>query len=333
MMADLVLAADIGATNTRLRLVAAGELASALEEEKYKDMPVQQAIEAFIDRIGARRGEVRAACFGVAGRVIDGDVRMTNRPKEKITDELLAQGLGLPRERVLVVNDMVTHMSGVDHSEAIPLRGGRQEGRVEGIVMPGTGLGVGYAVVGESGDRTAMPSEGGHLDFGAPGQHHDELVSWARTIGEVGRISWEWLVSGPGLARIYECLRAGAATGEYVEPEQVTAAALGSKGGLDRETAQRATRVFVELSGARAGNLCLDVLATRGMYFGGNLLNMLHDHEPRRFCELISRAFDACGPDALRGMMRDVPLWLIRSADSGLRGAAALALSRIRAKA
>jgi glucokinase len=82
-MPDLLLAADIGGTNTRMRLVDAGDPTAPLDEQGYGGgQPVEQAISAFLARVGDR-GAIRAACFGVAGRVVDGDVRMTNRPTRK----------------------------------------------------------------------------------------------------------------------------------------------------------------------------------------------------------------------------------------------------------
>ncbi len=344
-MPDLLLAADIGGTNTRIRLVDAADVASPLEEQAYGDaQPVAVAIAAFLDRMGERRGTIRAACFGVAGRVVDGDVRMTNRPEEVVTDELLAAALGLPKERVVVVNDMVAHTSGVAVSETIVLREGKPVGPVEGILMPGTGLGVGYAFVDPvAGRRIAMPSEGGHLDFGPPTTDHDLLLMWGRyqkasvspsmdeAVAE--RISWEWFLSGPGLARIYAAIdnsmKRKPEAFKHVKPEDVTKAAFGQKSALDTDTAIRAMRKFLELTGARAGNLCLDILATRAIWLGGNILNLLYDDNPQHFVATILDDFDACGPAALRETVKNVPLHLVRSSDSGLRGAAVLARERV----
>src|SRR5688572_19709977 len=343
-MSDLLMAADIGGTNTRIRLVDAGDVTTPLEEQTYGGgQPVSEAIAAFLGLIGDRR-PVRAACFGVAGRVVDGDVRMTNRPQETITDELLAGALSLPKERIVVVNDMVTHLSGVDVSETVTLRAGRAIGAVEGIIMPGTGLGVGYAVYDAAARRRiAMPSEGGHLDFAPPSMDHDPLLMWGRyqkaTLSfsaeeaEAERITWEWFLSGPGLSRIYavldDSMKRRPEAFKSVKPENVTAAAFGQTSDLDTDTAIEATRKFLELTGARAGNLCLDILATRAIWLGGNILNLLYEDNPQHFIATILEDFDACGPRALRETVTSVPIHLIRSPDSGLRGAAVLARQRM----
>ena len=340
IMPDLLIAADVGGTNARLRLLDAGDAAAPLAERTYGDgLHVAGAVEKFLDEIGPdRRGDVRAACFGIAGRVVDGDVRMTNRPAETITDESLANALKLPAGKVAVVNDMVAHLSGVDECAAVVLRPGEAGGNVEGIVMPGTGLGVAYSAW-DGGRRVAMPSEGGHNDFAPPSDEHDLLLVWGRAQKAAAmqttdsimadRVSWEWFVSGPGLSRIYACfaddLKRDPMGFTKVKPKDVTAAACGQPSPLDVDAAIRATRKFLELVGARLGNLAVEVLATRGLYLGGNILNLLYDDNPQHFAATILDELTAVGPEAVRQTLTDVPVKLIRSPDSGLRGAAVLA--------
>ena len=339
-MPDLLIAADVGGTNARLRLLDAGDAGEPLAEQTYGDgLHVAEAVARFLGEIDAdQRGDVRAACFGIAGRVVDGDVRMTNRPDETITDERLGDALGLAAGKVAVVNDMVAHLSGVDECATVVLRPGTEGGSVEGIVMPGTGLGVGYSVW-QSGRRAAMPSEGGHSDFAPPSDEHDLLLVWGRAQRAAAlqttddptadRVSWEWFVSGPGLARIYACfaddLKRDPMGFVKVKPKDVTAAAFGQPSPLDVDTAIRATRKFLELVGARLGNLAVEVLATRGLYLGGHILNLLYDDNPQHFAATVLDELTAVGPEAVRRTLLDVPVKLIRSPDSGLRGAAVLA--------
>lgn len=342
-MPDLLLCADVGGTNTRLRLVDADAPSTPLVEHNYGDgTPVVEAVARFADSHDRTRS-LAAAAFGIAGRVVEGDVRMTNRPAEIITDETLSKVLGLAKGKIRVVNDMVAHMSGVDVSEAITLRKGRPEGDVEGIVMPGTGLGVGFAVW-HDGRRRAMPGEGGHLDFGPPSGALDVLLACGRAQRRCDpaaandavpdRVSWEWFLSGPGLVRIYACfaddLKHDPAGWRQIAPPDITAAASGEKGTkLDIDTAIRAARTFVALTGARAGNLCVELLTSRGVYLGGNILNMLYDDNPADFVATFLANFNAVGPRALRETLENTPIHLIRSPDSGLRGAAVLARERM----
>ena len=319
--ADLILAADVGGTNTRLRLVHADSTADVVAEATYGDgLPVVEAAARFA-REHANGSNVVAACFGVAGRVVDGDVRMTNRPSETITDEALAAAMDIDKARVRVVNDMVAHLGGVDQCDAITLREGTPDGEVEAVVMPGTGLGVGYATW-HAGRREARPSEGGHADFAPPSAEFDALLAWARG-GD--RVVWETFLSGPGLARLY-AFHAGrpCAAWREISPKNVTAA-LGGAGPLDAATARRATTDFARLAGARLGNLAVELLATRGLYLGGNILGLIHDADPPAFASTVLQDVQDVGPAAVRDSLRDAPIRLIRSPDSGLRGAVVLA--------
>ena len=325
----LLLAGDVGGTNVRLRLVPADDLRAGVRERVYRDTPVADALAAFVADLDR---PVAAAGLGCAGRVIDGDVRMTNRPGESLTNEAVAAALGLAASRVVLVNDMVAHVSGLDECELLDLRPGEPEGEVEGIVMPGTGLGVGMRA--RAGDGwMPLASEGGHLDYGPPTPRLAGLrETWFRLRGgdrdgRSGRVTWENLCSGPALPVLY----AHAAGGEPPpNPEHVTAplAGRGNPGGLELDACRAAVTTFLTLTGARAGNLCLGVLATRAMTFGGGILNALYDADPHRVAATLRESFDACGPDVLRGTLRATPLRLLRTPDSGLIGAASLARAR-----
>ena len=330
-MTDLLLAGDVGGTNVRLRTVRAGDPSTPVRETVYRDTRIDDALAQFIAGID---GGVRAAGLGCAGRVVDGDVRMTNRPGEAITNERVAASLNLPPGRVTLVNDMVAHVAGLDACETIDLRPGEPEGDVEGVVMAGTGLGVGIRVkVGP--DWLPLPSEGGHLDYGPPTPGLARLRDvWLRLKGGT-RVSWENLASGPGLPVLYAAAvdPDRPESVELPKPEHVTAAVVGGEaGGVDPAAARQAVEWHLALVGARGGNLCLGTLATRGVVFGGGLLNALFDADPALVRDTLVPAFDACGPDVLRGTMTDTPLRLLRTADSGLIGAAVLASARDEAR-
>ncbi|MEM7809200.1 MAG: glucokinase [Planctomycetota bacterium] len=332
-MSDLLLVGDVGGTNVRLRVVRRDDTkASAMMEETYgQKRPI---VDALADFIGKLSDPVVACCLGVAGRVVDHDVRMTNRPGEAITNEAVAEKLGLPPGRVTLVNDMVAHISGVDLCETVQLRGGKSEGDVEGIVMPGTGLGTGFRVMTPAG-WFPVPSEGGHLDFGPPNASLDFVRDAFQDLLEIpldGRLSWEQVCSGPALPMLYAVVTSpDAPTGvRQPDPKDVTTAATGGEvEGLDSSAAREAVRLFLHLVGARAGNLLLDTLATRRMIFGGGILNRLYDHDADLVTRLLAESFDATGPSALHDTLANTPLVLLRSDDSGIIGAAALARSLI----
>jgi glucokinase len=326
-MPDLLLAGDVGGTNTRLRLVDAATDVVQREQTYGGGQPVAEALATFF---GTFDGRVAAAALGVAGRVVDHDVRMTNRPGESITNEAVAAALKIEPTKVRLVNDMVAHQAGLAASDVITLREGTAEGDVEGLVMPGTGLGTGFRVRVADGWQS-FPSEGGHLDFGPPNASLDFVRDVALDLLEVpldGRLSWEDVASGPALPLLYAAVTNRDRPHEIHRPQptEVTASAVGDEiDGVDNSAAREAVRLFLALVGARAGNLLLDVLATHRMTFGGGILVGLHDRDPDLVTSCLFPAFNACGPEALHATLEKTPLALLRSPDSGLLGATALA--------
>src|SRR5262245_5145414 len=83
-MANLLLAGDIGGTKTLVGLFerAPGRPRSVFAHSygtlDYPDLPAMLAV--FLKEVSASREHVHAACFGVAGPVIDEGAELTNVP-------------------------------------------------------------------------------------------------------------------------------------------------------------------------------------------------------------------------------------------------------------
>ena len=78
------------------------------------------------------------------------------------------------------------------------------EHRALALVAAGTGLGV--ALMSWDGDRYQVaPSEGGHADFAPQDEVEDALLASLRA--QFGHVSYERVVSGPGLVNLYRFLR------------------------------------------------------------------------------------------------------------------------------
>jgi glucokinase len=201
------------------------------------------------------------------------------------------------------------------------------------MISAGTGLGV--SILAWDGERhRPVPSEGGHADFAPADALEDELLVWLRA--RHGHVSWERVLSGPGLADLH---RFFSATGRGAEPAGITeriaaaadpAAAI-TAAALDgsSERARLAVGKFVEVYGAAAGNVALTALAMGGVYVGGGiaprLLPVLRDG---RFV----RAFRAKG--RLEPLLARIPVAVILDARVALWGAATVALeSRAPARA
>ena len=113
------------------------------------------------------------------------------------------------------------------------------------------------------------PSEGGHSDFPATMPWERELIDFMQDL-EKGRraISYEDLLSGKGLERIYRFLRRKESLPESYFTRQIDAteeeALLLSQYVDQDETCKEAFRLFLELYAKCARNFALDTLALGG---------------------------------------------------------------------
>ena len=104
----------------------------------------------------------------------------------------------------LGINDLGATGHSIEHlppEEFCVLNVGKPEpGGTRALLAAGTGLGQSFLVW--NGQRyQVVPSEGGHCDFGPRDAFEDELLHWLR--GKYGRVSYERVLSGPGLADLY----------------------------------------------------------------------------------------------------------------------------------
>src|SRR5690606_29902072 len=188
--------------------------------------------------------------------------------------------------------------------------------RTWAVIGPGTGLGVG-ALVSRDGQAWALATEGGHASF-APGTP-EEIAILERLSGDFGRVSNERIVSGSGLVNLHCAISqiAGLDPGP-MRPEDVTA---GAEAG-DRRC-MRAVDVFCAVFGAIAGDLVLTMGAWGGVYLSGGMVPpLLRSLQHSGFRQRFE------GKGRYAPAMARVPTIVVLHPHPGLRGAAALPLSR-----
>ncbi|MGE3508009.1 MAG: glucokinase [Vicinamibacterales bacterium] len=316
----MILAGDIGGTSTRLGLFDVGNGRPSprhVASFTTLDYPGLTAIIAAFARDAAVRGtEVTAACFGVAGPVIDGAAQLTNVPW-LVRGRDVAEAFDIAR--VALLNDLQAMAHAVpvlEEDELHPLQQGvRLAGGNMALVAAGTGLG--QALLHNIDRRfVPCPSEGGHADFAARTER--EIVVLRELTQRYGRAEVEHVVSGPGLLNLFAithtapCLAIEAPDSPEA-PAAITAAALERRcrGCID------ALDVFVDAYGAEAGNLALRAMATAGLFIGGGIApKILPALEDGRFM----RAFLDKG--AMRPLLSRIPVHVILNKDAGLLGAA-----------
>ena len=313
---DEWIVADIGGTHARFnRWTAQGGLVAAssmlYRNDEFADLA------ALIVRYRSDSGSQAArALLALALPVGAGPMKMTNRDWYFTAEGLRAEtGCAC----LWLVNDFVAAAAGIgaltdnDYSRI----GGLQADRGPKVILgPGTGLGA-AAIVSEVDDRErVIASEAGHMGAAASGALARAVCDRIRA--RHGRVSWERLLCGDGLA-LFDAVAHGVE--DPAPPADVAARALAGD-----VVTLRATTAFAHALGEFAGDVCLALRATGGVYLVGGVLHGL------------GRAFDA---GAMRTgfedkgrfgtMLRDLPCYLVQAGDIAARGLARLLAGEVRA--
>jgi glucokinase len=321
----MIVAGDIGGTHTRLVLHDDGG-GPVRREQTFLNGAFpgfEAALGRFLDEAG--RPQVTSAAFAVAGTVLGGHVRMTNLGWS-FDEQALARALGGARVRLL--NDLEAAAYGVPLLPAEELRTiamGRPSTRGNfAVIAAGTGLGE--AIVTWHGETPiGIASEGGHADFAPRDETDVALFQWLAA--QRSHVSWEAVVAGPSIVKIYEFLRD---TGREQEPaalrDELAAAPQPSvvitRAGIAdvHPICVHVLDVFVRAYGAEAGNLALKCLALGGIYIAGGIApHLLEGRWSDRFME----AFVDKG--RYTELLRTIPVRIVLSERASLVGAAAVA--------
>lgn len=316
-----ILAGDIGGTKADLALWDGRVGPHGDRRLATRDFPsFESLLDEYLDSIESRP---ERAVFGIAGPVIDNRCETTNLPWV-LDGRELSDRLGAP---VTLLNDLATTAWGLSQlgaDDLVPLKPGDAIDGTRALVAAGTGLGESIMARTAEG-WLAIPTEGGHSDFGPRDTLEDELLAWLRA--RYGRVSYERILSGPGLADLH---RFFGETGRGAEPPEFTAAfttaedpaAVVTAAALDGscERARLTLGRFVEIYGAEAGNLALKCFASGGVYVAGGIapriLPFLRDGG-------FARAFTNKG--RLTPVLERIPVAVVLDPRTSLWGAAAFA--------
>jgi glucokinase len=322
----MILAGDIGGTNTRLAFFEGTiDRLKPVNIEVFPS-PQYKGPGEIIGKYLAnhQHDKIEAACFGLPGAVVNGKVSTPNLPWSVDAGQLAAElGLG----HVKLINDLLANAHGIallQDSDFVILNPGvpGQDGN-RALISAGTGLGQ-AGLLAEEGGYRPFPSEGGHADFAPRDELEIELLRYL--MGRFEHVSFERVLSGPGLFNIYQFLRD---TKRAEEPpwlaEQIAKgdpSAAVAKSGLDgsAEISVQALDIFASIYGAEAGNLALKIVATGGVFIGGGIA-------PKIIKKLSDPAFmDAFSEKGrVAPLMRNIPVRVITNDKTALLGAGRVA--------
>ncbi|MEW8026747.1 MAG: glucokinase [Candidatus Thiodiazotropha sp.] len=324
-----ILAGDIGGTNTRLALYQASpeSTLNLLLQEIYPSQSyhsIEAVLQHFLALTSTR--EIDRACLGIAGPVIDQVCETTNLPWRVSASRINGQ-FGFKQTRL--INDLEANAWGIetlDDKDFLTLSHGADKAvGNRSIIAAGTGLGE--AGLYWNGERYhPFPSEGGHSDFSPITPSEFGLFQTLRE--SYGHVSWERLVSGPGLEAIYDYLldQRDSSTPSWLYQQMaktgkapaISDAGLNSTDSICRESLELFTRLYAR----EAGNHALKIMATGGVYLGGGIAPQIL---PILQEGIFMEAFIDKGP--MRKVMLAMPVKVILNDKTALYGAANYAMT------
>ncbi|MBO0910308.1 MAG: glucokinase [Acidobacteria bacterium] len=322
---SLILAGDIGGTNARLALFETRNggfhLVSSTVFPSRQYSGLDQIVKEFVTQSGAHPS---LACFGIAGPVTNGRVEASNLPWV-IESRRLADELEIPE--ALLINDLEATGWGVGalpRERLVPLNEVSSTPGNQAVIAAGTGLGE-AGLYWDGSRHHVLASEGGHTDFAPLNELQVELLAYLRR--RFGHVSYERVLSGPGLVNVFEFLR-DSGRGKppdwlVAEMVEADAAKAISEAGLEGQCpmCEQALDIFVSVFGAEAGNLALKMKSVGGIFLAGGIAPKIL---PKLRTPNFLEAFLDKG--RLRRLMAMIPIQVITDDKLALLGAARCAL-------
>jgi len=323
----MILTGDIGGTNARLALfdVQNGTYklvsGSVFPSRQYRGL--DEIVARFVSDTAAHPS---VACFGVAGPVRNGRVETSNLPW-LVESKRLASELHLPT--ATLINDLEANAWGIaalqpDDVVVLNQVRGTPIGN-KAVIAAGTGLGE-AGMYWDGSKHHVFASEGGHSDFAPRNELEVDMLNYLRA--QFDHVSYERIVSGPGLVNVFHFLRD---TGRGEEPSWLTeqmaagdpaaaisSAALSGKCSL----CEHAVDLFVSIYGAESGNLALKIMALGGVYVGGGIAPKML---PKLAGPLFMQSF--AGKGRMQPLLESIPVKVIKNEKLALLGAARYAVA------
>ncbi|RNC62955.1 MAG: Glucokinase [Candidatus Dichloromethanomonas elyunquensis] len=327
----MLLAGDIGGTKSLLALCHfQNETPVIIEEKTYSSKAfntIEELLNLFLreSSIDCVHNRIHSACLGLAGPIRERTCQLVNLnktidlkllraafsfiPKLTFCNDLAAVGYGLS---VLPPEDLLCLTPEILSDDA---------GRLnlllnKAVIAPGTGLGEVLIMGGK-----VYPSEGAHCEFGPKSE--EEIRLWRFLYKQFGHVSYERLLSGPGLQNIYRFLVdenqvSGPSTPGFpdLQPEEISKNALAGVCPL----CGHSLNLFVSILGAEAGNLALKSLSFGGIFLGGGI--------PYKILPILRngtflKSFRDKG--RFSSLLESIPVYVILNSKTALLGAALIA--------
>lgn len=325
----MILGGDVGGTKCNLALFAEknGRLVTVFKKRfASKEFAKFDLIVKEFSRLAApylSSDPVLAAGFGVAGPVIQNQVRATNLPW-MVDARILEEELDVPK--IVLMNDLGATGHSIEHldpNEFCVLNPGKPEpGGTRALLAAGTGLG--QSILVWDGDRyRIVPSEGGHSDFAPHTDQQIELLRFMRR--RYPQVSWELILSGRGFRTIHEFIDPNVKHASFEDPDADPAPEITSKAlAKTCPVCVKTLDLWTEIYGSEAGNLALKVLALGGVYVAGGIaVKIIEKIKDGEFFKAFKDKWH------FENLLANIPLSVILNENAPLMGAAYEALAAV----
>ena len=299
-----ILIAELGGTNARLSVTEKG---NSLSESKQYLLSDFTSIEALFDKYFEEINQVvPKGIIGVAAPVIDDEIRFTNNDikfnQKTLKNKMFPEGL-------MVLNDLELQayaIEGLSNNEIIRIGQVKEEKKGSKVLIsPGTGLGLAGVV-----DTKVIFTEGGHLNIPPDSLELEDLLK--KFNEDKGRPpTFEDLLSGKGINFIFQSLDSSS-DNQYSNEEILT--------NKDNPVCIKTTKLILHLLAIYCKYIALIWGATSGVFLSGSIANTLLKPE-----DLDTFRNDFESSKTMQGLLKIMPVFLIKDTNLGLKGGLILA--------
>ncbi len=310
-LSGAALVADIGGTNARFATLRTTGAPTRLRVLACDDFPsLGEAVEAYLGSINIAQRPTRAA-IAVACPVTGDRITLTNRKNWSFSTRILQRRLGL--RYLAIINDFTAIALAIPTlkpADMLKIGPGKAvKDTPIAVLGPGTGLGISLLV--PDGKRwLPVATEGGHVTLPAADQEDEAVIAPLRA--RFGHVSAERVLSGPGLANLYDSISAAAGKpAAPLTPAEITDRALAGSDRLATATLDR----FCALLGTVAGDLALTTGALGGVYIAGGIVPRFGRYLAK---SPFRRRFEAKG--RFKPYLRKIPVHVATADQPALKG-------------
>lgn len=313
-----ILAGDIGGTKSHLALFSHNrEEFTIIRENRYTTKDFNNAGK-MIKKFLSDDNIPHSICLGVAGPVQNGKVNLTNVSWQ--LDSLVISN-EFDHTPVYIINDLEATAYGLNQLKGSDIHqiyepSQKYDGNIA-LIAPGTGLGE-AGIYYDGKQYHPFATEGGHCDF-AP-QNELDIDLYRHLHKKYDHVSWERLISGPGIVDIFEFLSSNGREIPLWLTDKLTshdrAAVISSNAG-DAAICMETMELFFKFLAREAANLALKLKATGGLYIGGGILPKIIKLLPN---ETFIRWFRGNG--RMKSLLQQISLKVILNDKTALLGAA-----------